>query len=101
LLELALTEYRQLNELIAQAEMRLDELGKQSADVKLLETATALGPRTAEAMAAYLHDAARFKMGKQVSACGGMVPRTSAGPLHGLSQLGLFSRPEKSCEAAR
>jgi transposase len=45
LLELALTEYRQLNELITQAEMRLDELGKQSADVKLLETAPGLGPR--------------------------------------------------------
>jgi transposase len=75
LLELALTEYRQLNELVAQAETRLDQLGKQSADVKLLETAPGLGPRTAETVAAYLHDAARFKTGKQVSAYSGMVPR--------------------------
>jgi transposase len=75
LLELALTEYRQLNELISQAQTRLDEIGKQSADVKLLETVPGLGPRTAETVAAYLHDAGRFKTAKQVSAYSGMVPR--------------------------
>ena len=75
LLELALTEYRQRNELIAQAQTRLDELGKQSADVKLLETVPGLGPRTAATVAAYLHDAGRFKTAKQVSAYSGMVPR--------------------------
>jgi transposase len=75
LLELALTEYRQLTELIAQATARLDALGKQSADVILLETAPGLGPRTAETVAAYLHDAPRFKTAKQVSAYSGLVPR--------------------------
>jgi len=75
LLELALTEYRQVSELVAQAEARLDALGKQSAAVKLLETAPGLGPRTAEAVAAYLHDAPRFRTGKQVSAYSGLVPR--------------------------
>ena len=75
LLGLALTEYRQVLELIAQMEARLDALGKQSADVKLLETAPGLGPRTAEAVAAYLHDAGRFKKGKEVSAYSGLVPR--------------------------
>jgi transposase len=75
LLELALTEYRQLTELIAQATARLDALGKQSADVILLETAPGLGPRTADAVAAYLHDAPRFKTAKQVSAYSGLVPR--------------------------
>jgi transposase len=75
LLELALTEYRQINELVAQAEARLDDLGKQSAAVKLLQTAPGLGPRTAEVVAAYLHDAARFQTGKQVSAYSGLVPR--------------------------
>src|SRR5215471_8792372 len=48
LLALALTEYRQVSELVAQAEARLDVLGKQSADVMLLETAPGMGPRTAE-----------------------------------------------------
>jgi transposase len=75
LLELSLTEYRQLCELIDQAEARLDALGKQHADVILLETAPGLGPRTAETVAAYLHDAPRFQSAKQVSAYSGLVPR--------------------------
>jgi transposase len=75
LLELSLTEYRQVCELIDQAETRLDALGKQHADVVLLETTPGLGPRTAETVAAYLHDAPRFKSAKQVSAYGGLVPR--------------------------
>jgi transposase len=75
LLALALTEYHQVGALVAQAEERLDALGKHSADVILLETAPGLGPRTAATVAAYLHDAARFKTGKQVSAYSGLVPR--------------------------
>jgi transposase len=75
LLELALTEYRQVCDLVAQAETRLDALGKQSAEVILLETVPGVGPRTAETVAAYLNDAARFKTAKQVSAYSGMVPR--------------------------
>ena len=75
LLELSLIEYRQLCELIDQAESKLDALGRQNADVILLQTAPGLGPRTAETVAAYLHDAPRFKTGKQVSAYSGLVPR--------------------------
>jgi transposase len=75
LLELALTEYRQVCELVTQAETRLDALGKQSAEVILLETVPGVGPRTAETVAAYLNDAGRFKTAKQVSAYSGMVPR--------------------------
>jgi transposase len=75
LLELSLTEYRHVCELIDQAETKLDALGKQRADVVLLQTAPGLGPRTAETVAAYLHDAPRFRTGKQVSAYGGLVPR--------------------------
>ena len=75
LLDLALTEYRQVSELVAKAEERLDALGKHNADVILLATAPGLGPRTAETVAAYLHDAPRFRTGKQVSAYGGLVPR--------------------------
>jgi transposase len=75
LLELSLTEYRQLCELIDQAETKLDALGQQNADVVLLQTAPGVGPRTAETVAAYLHDASRFQTGKQVSAYSGLVPR--------------------------
>jgi len=75
LLELSLTEYRQVGALIDRTETKLDALGKQHADVALLQTAPGLGRRTAEAVAAYLHDAPRFRTGKQVSAYGGLVPR--------------------------
>ena len=75
LLELSLTEYLQLCELIDQAQTKLDALGKQSADVVLLQTTPGLGPRTAETVAAYLHDARRFDSAKQVSAYSGLVPR--------------------------
>jgi transposase len=75
LLALSLTEYRQLCELIDQTQTQLDALGQQSAGVVLLQTVPGLGPRTAETVAAYLHDASRFRTGKQVSAYSGLVPR--------------------------
>jgi transposase len=75
LLELSLTEYRQVCALISQAETQLDALGKKNAEVILLQTAPGLGPRTAEVVAAYLNDARRFQTAKQVSAYGGLVPR--------------------------
>jgi transposase len=38
-------------------------------------TAPGVGPRTAEAIVAYLHEPGRFDSGKQVSAYVGLVPR--------------------------
>jgi transposase len=75
LLDLALTELRQVRQLADQAEARLDQLARHSDDVRLLETAPGVGPRTAEAIVAYLHEPGRFASGKQVSACVGLVPR--------------------------
>jgi transposase len=75
LLDLALTELRQVRQLADQAEARLDRLAKQSGDVRLLETAPGVGPRTAEAIVAHLHEPGRFGSGKQVSAYAGLVPR--------------------------
>jgi transposase len=75
MLDLALTAYRQADERVAAAEATLDELGKASARVRLLDTVPGLGPRTAEAVVAHLDDPNRFKTGKQVSAYGGLVPR--------------------------
>ena len=75
LLDLALTELRQVRQLADQAEARLDQLARQSADVQLLETTPGVGPRTAEAIVAYLHEPGRFDSGKQVSAYVGLVPR--------------------------
>jgi transposase len=75
MLDLALTAYRQADDLARQAEAKLDELGKASAAVRLLDTMPGLGPRTAEAVVAHLGDTRRFQSGKQVAAYGGLVPR--------------------------
>jgi transposase len=75
LLDLALTELRQVRQLADQAEARLDQLAKKSDDVQLLETTPGVGPRTAEAVVAHLHEPGRFDSGKQVSAYVGLVPR--------------------------
>src|SRR5207248_10283457 len=73
--ELTLTDYRQVRQLLGQAEARLDRLAKANAGVQLLETTPGVGPRTAEAIVAHLHKPERFATGKQVSAYGGLVPR--------------------------
>lgn len=75
LLALALIEYRQVLELVRQAEQRLDALARQAPAVHLLESIPGVGPRTAETVAAYLGDAKRFASAKQVSAYAGLVPR--------------------------
>jgi transposase len=75
MLDLALTDYRHFSALEAQAERRLDALGAAHADVQRLQTIGGVGPRTAEAVVAYLHEPKRFRTGKQVSAYAGMVPR--------------------------
>src|SRR2546421_1242109 len=49
LLDLALTELRQVRQLADQAEARLDQLARRSDAVQLLETVPGVGPRTAEA----------------------------------------------------
>jgi transposase len=74
-LDLALTAYRQAEELVAVAEAQLDAIGQADERVRLLDTMPGLGPRTAEAIVAHLGDPKRFKSGKQVAADGGLVPR--------------------------
>jgi transposase len=74
-LQLALTELEQVMALIEQTEQKLDELAKGDADVQRLQTIPGVGPRTAEAVVAFLPEPKRFKSGKQVSSYGGLVPR--------------------------
>src|SRR5262245_576786 len=75
LLELALTEYRQVRELIEQTEAKLDALAQADEGVRLLETIPGVGTRTAETIVAHLHQPERFDNGKQVSAYVGLVPK--------------------------
>src|SRR5262249_60045012 len=71
----ALAEYRHTVGLLDSAEGRLDELAKQDQGVQLLQTTPGVGPRTAEAIVAHLHQPERFTSGKQVSAYVGLVPK--------------------------
>jgi transposase len=75
LLDLALTEFKQVRELLVRTEKRLDQIAQDNEAVQILTSTPGVGPRTAEAMAAHLHHPERFTTGKQVSAYVGMVPR--------------------------
>jgi transposase len=74
-LHLTLTELEQVRGLLDQAEDKLDALAKANPRVHLLETIPGVGPRTAEAVAAFLPAPELFRTSKQVSAYGGLVPR--------------------------
>jgi transposase len=74
-LRLTLTELEQVQALLNVAEKKLDTLGEGNARVQLLRTARGLGPRTAEAVVAFLPKPELFRTSKQVSAYGGLVPR--------------------------
>ena len=87
---LALRELEQVLELQEQAEQRLDELARDSADVQRLQTIPGVGPRTAEAVVAFLPEPGRFRSGKQVSADGGFVPRQY--PSRELDRRGRISK---------
>jgi transposase len=75
LLDLALTELQQVRALLEQTETRLDQLARANDAVQLVQTVPGVGPRTAEAIVAHLHEPGRFDNGKQVSAYVGLVPR--------------------------
>src|SRR5262249_61875449 len=53
-LHLTLRELSQVQELLGQAEHKLDELGETNAATQLLQSIPGVGPRTAEAVAAFL-----------------------------------------------
>ncbi len=74
-LELTLRELGYVRELVDQAERKLDELAKSDGATRILQTIPGVGPRTAEAVAAFLPEPGRFRTTKQVSAYGGLVPR--------------------------
>jgi transposase len=74
-LHLTLAELGHVQELLDQAEKKLDELAKTDEAIKILGTIPGVGPRTAETVVAFLPEPKRFRTTKQVSAYGGLVPR--------------------------
>jgi len=71
--ELALLE--NLTDALAGVVEKLDQLNAKDRRVKLLQTVPGVGPRLAEAVAAYIDDPHRFKNGKQVGCYFGLTPR--------------------------
>src|SRR5213076_1985187 len=61
----------QLTEVVA----KLDALGAANHNVRLLQTASGVGPRLAEAVVTMFDDPRRFRRGAAVSAYIGMVPK--------------------------
>jgi transposase len=74
-LHLTLAELGHVRGLLGQAEAKLDELAESDAAMRILDTIPGVGPRTAEAVAAFLPEPNKFRTAKQVSAYGGFVPR--------------------------
>jgi transposase len=74
-LHLALAQWHHVRGLLDQADRKLDELARDDSAVRLLQTIPGVGPRTAEAVAAFLPRPELFRTTKQVSAYGGFVPR--------------------------
>jgi transposase len=74
MLQMAVDQYRDLEQRIVEAERVLDRLSAADPGTQLLLSTPGVGPRTAEAVAAFLGDPKRFASGKQVGAYAGLVP---------------------------
>jgi transposase len=70
-----LGQYEAVEKAISQTELKLDAMGSSDAKVQLLQSIPGVGPRLAEALAAYIDDARRFKSPKQVGNYFGLTPR--------------------------
>jgi transposase len=74
-LDADLTLLEALEVQVAAVEKALDARAEADESVERLMTIPGVGPRTAEAVVAYLGDPGRFRGGRQVSAYAGLVPR--------------------------
>jgi transposase len=75
IVNMELTQLKLLEKEIVKLEKKLGELAKSHSGVALLRTIPGVGPRTAEAVVAFLGDPHRFRTARQVSAYAGLVPR--------------------------
>jgi transposase len=67
--------FKDIAEAISRVELKLDKLGQADPNVKLLKTVTGIGPRSAEAIVAFLDQPQRFDNAKQVGCYVGLTPR--------------------------
>lgn len=88
--EALLAELTTLDQQIRRAERELNTMGDKDWRVVLLRTIPGVGPRTAEAVAAYIDDPARFTSIKSIGKYFGIVPIQDASA--GKNRLGHITR---------
>jgi len=86
--DLLLDELDILDRQIKRTEGELDRIADRHPGVHLLQTIPGVGPRTAEAMVAYIDDADRFARNKRVGSYFGLVPcQDQSGPANRLGHI--------------
>jgi transposase len=88
--ESLLAELETLDQQIKKAEGELNTIGAKDWRVALLRTIPGVGPRTAEAVAAYIDDPGRFTSIKSIGKYFGIVPMQDASA--GKNRLGHITR---------
>jgi len=74
-LDLELRQLEIIERCICETEKKLDKLARADGNIKVLQSIDGVGPRLAEAIAAFLDEPGRFKSGKQVGSYVGLTPR--------------------------
>jgi transposase len=74
-LEVELAQFKAVQAQLTEVVAKLDALGAANHNVRLLRTASGVGPRLAEAVVTMFDDPRRFRRGAAVSAYIGMVPK--------------------------
>jgi len=74
-LEVELAQFKAVQKQLTEAVAKLDALGAANHNVRLLQTASGVGPRLAEAVVTMFDDPRRFRRSGSVSAYIGMVPK--------------------------
>jgi transposase len=74
-LEIELAQFKAVQAQLTEVVAKLDALGAANHNVRLLQTASGVGPRLAEAIVTMFDDVTRFATAGQVSAYIGMVPK--------------------------
>lgn len=85
-----LDELAQHEKHIKEVEKELNRMGREHAGVQLLMTIPGVGPRTAEAVVAYIDDPRRFTKNKAIGAYFGVVPCQDASA--NVNRLGHITR---------
>lgn len=88
--ETLLVELQMLNQLVQQVTKVLDRMGRSHPGVVVLRTIPGVGPRTSEAIAAYVGDPHRFSRVSQAGAYFGLVPSQDASA--GSNRLGHITK---------